>query len=66
MLEVAVRLIRDQLLEANVDSLSNKLLQWEAMSADEKKLWTDYRKALLDITDQAGFPTDITWPTKPE
>ena len=26
----------------------------------------DYRQDLQDITDQAGFPTDITWPTKPE
>jgi hypothetical protein len=26
----------------------------------------DYRQALRDITDQAGFPHDITWPTKPE
>ena len=25
-----------------------------------------YRQALRDIPDQAGFPTDITWPTKPE
>ena len=27
---------------------------------------TAYRQALRDITDQAGFPADITWPTKPE
>ena len=27
---------------------------------------TAYRQALRDIPDQAGFPTDITWPTKPE
>jgi len=27
---------------------------------------TAYRQALRDITDQAGFPHDITWPTKPE
>jgi hypothetical protein len=27
---------------------------------------TAYRQALRDITDQAGFPTDITWPAKPE
>ena len=27
---------------------------------------TAYRQALRDITDQAGFPTDISWPTKPE
>jgi hypothetical protein len=28
--------------------------------------WQDYRQALRDIPQQAGFPTDITWPTKPE
>ena len=27
---------------------------------------TAYRQALRDITAQSGFPTDITWPTKPE
>ena len=27
---------------------------------------TAYRQALRDITGQAGFPTNITWPTKPE
>ena len=26
---------------------------------------TAYRQALRDITAQSGFPTDITWPTKP-
>ena len=25
-----------------------------------------YRQALRDIPTQSGFPTDITWPTKPE
>ena len=24
-----------------------------------------YRQALRDVPDQAGFPTDVTWPTKP-
>ena len=28
--------------------------------------WDAYRQALRDITDQAGFPADIVWPTKPE
>ena len=27
---------------------------------------TAYRQALRDITGQAGFPTNITWPVKPE
>ena len=28
--------------------------------------WADYRQALRDITDQAGFPYSVEWPTKPE
>jgi hypothetical protein len=27
--------------------------------------WTAYRKALRDVTDQAGFPYSVVWPTKP-
>ena len=27
--------------------------------------WKIYRQALRDITSQTGFPTSITWPTKP-
>lgn len=30
-----------------------------------KQSWFDYRIALRDITEQSGFPTDITWPTAP-
>lgn len=25
----------------------------------------DYRQALRDVPEQAGFPHNITWPTKP-
>jgi len=28
--------------------------------------WANYRQALRDLPTQAGFPTNITWPTKPE
>ena len=27
--------------------------------------WRTYRQALRDIPAQAGFPDNITWPTKP-
>jgi len=30
-----------------------------------KQSWFDYRISLRDITEQSGFPTDITWPTAP-
>lgn len=39
-----------QLADAPVNSLS----------------WANYRQQLRDITDQAGFPWEVTWPTKPQ
>lgn len=27
--------------------------------------WKTYRQALRDVPSQAGFPTNVTWPTKP-
>lgn len=27
--------------------------------------WSDYRQALRDITEQAGFPGNVDWPTEP-
>lgn len=52
------RIVRDKLLAAT-DWWANSD---RTMTAEQ----TAYRQALRDITDQAGFPTDITWPTKPE
>lgn len=37
-----------------------------AMTAATKDSWTEYRRLLRDITLQASFPDDITWPNKPE
>lgn len=52
-----VRTERDTLLkETDVWALSDR-----TMTAEQ----TAYRQALRDIPDQSGFPTDITWPTKP-
>ena len=53
-----VRFQRDQLL-AETDWWATSD---QTMTAEQ----TAYRQALRDITDQAGFPHDITWPTKPE
>jgi len=53
-----VRMVRNKLLfETDVWAVSDR-----TMTAEQ----TAYRQALRDITDQSGFPTDITWPTKPE
>jgi hypothetical protein len=32
----------------------------------DKQAWATYRQALRDITTQAGFPSDVVFPTKPQ
>ena len=55
--ENEVRQERDSLIAStDVWALSDR-----TMTAEQ----TAYRQALRDITGQAGFPTNITWPTKP-
>jgi len=31
----------------------------------DQQAWAKYRQALRDVPQQAGFPTEITWPQKP-
>jgi len=55
--ESQIRQKRDNLIaDTDVWALSDR-----TMTAEQ----TAYRQALRDITDQAGFPITITWPTKP-
>lgn len=62
----AVRAERDFRLQTEVDPIAGNALRWADLTAEQQQAWADYRQALLDITDQAGFPHDVTWPTKPE
>ena len=57
VLPQAIRAERNSLL-AETDYLA---LSDNTLSSD----MSTYRQALRDITSQAGFPTDVTWPTKP-
>ena len=61
-----VRAERDNILATVVDPIVSNPLRWADMTVEKQAEWSAYRTALLDITDQAGFPHDITWPTKPE
>jgi hypothetical protein len=61
-----VRAERDNRLVTEVDPIISNPLRWADMTTEEQQAWSTYRTALLDITDQAGFPHDVTWPTKPE
>ena len=51
-----VRAQRDALLSA-----SDYMALADRITSD----WTTYRQALRDVPAQAGFPTNITWPTEP-
>jgi hypothetical protein len=60
-----VREERDNRLVIEVDPIVSNALRWADLTAAKQAEWTQYRTDLLNITGQAGFPTDITWPTKP-
>lgn len=36
------------------------------MTAGDKTLWIEYRRALREIRSQDGFPDSVNWPAKPE
>lgn len=61
-----VRKERDFLLSENVDPIVSNPLRWADMSENDQNAWAQYRIDLLNISDQAGFPHSITWPTSPE
>jgi len=54
---------RERILREEIDAIN--ALRYEEMDNTEKKDWKDYRKHLLDITKQAGYPFEIDWGIKP-
>jgi hypothetical protein len=61
-----VRHRRDYLLSRVVDPIVSNPLRWADLTPEQQQAWSNYRRELLDITDQLGFPNDIIWPVKPE
>lgn len=58
----SIRTERDQLL-FQVDHVNPV---WYAALTDQQQVELQtYRQALLDVPQQAGFPTGIDWPAKP-
>ena len=60
-----VRAERDNRLVTEVDPIVSNALRWADLTAAKQAEWTQYRTDLLNVPGQSGFPTDITWPTKP-
>ena len=49
-MQAEVRAVRNQYLETYVDP-KQLVMVWESLSADDKKLYADYRQYLLDYTE---------------
>ena len=60
-----VRNERNFILTTEVDPLVSNPLRWAGMTTAEQNAWSQYRTDLLNISDQSGFPHNVTWPTKP-
>lgn len=60
-----VRSERDLKLATEVDPIAGNALRWAALTAEEQQAWADYRQALLDVPQQAGFPESVVWPVQP-
>lgn len=61
-----VRVERNAILATIVDPLVSNPLRWNDLTPDQQQAWADYRRALLDVPQQVGFPQNVTWPIKPE
>ena len=62
---VEVRMQRDFILNNQVDPIVSNPLRWASLSEAKQTEWTVYRQALLDISGQSGFPSNVTWPEPP-
>lgn len=62
----SARAERDYKLATEVDPLVTNPLRWADLTPAKQAEWSTYRQALLDVPQQAGFPHNVTWPTKPQ
>ena len=59
----AARQLRNDKLRNEVDPIICNPFRWADLSEQKKQAMLEYRTALLDITDQSGFPDEIVWPS---
>ena len=61
-----IRATRDNILASIVDPIVSNPLRWADMTAEQQAAWAAYRQALLDISQQSGFPHNVIWPNRAE
>ncbi len=57
---------REALMERKAKLVASDWTQLPDVPISTKTAWAAYRQELRDITAQAGYPTEITWPTPPQ
>lgn len=62
MTEEEARAKRDSLLA----SCDYHVMPDYPCTENNRSLWRRYRQQLRDVSDQAGFPLEITWPEEPD
>lgn len=62
---IEIRKERSRLLTTFVDPFVLNALRWAEMTTEQQAEVANYRRALLDITDQEGFPLNVVWPPLP-
>lgn len=65
-------MLSETIVEFTADEIRVKrnslLAETDYLALSDTTLSSDmatYRQALRDVTSQEGFPTNVTWPTKP-
>jgi hypothetical protein len=59
----ALRNLRDRILNETVDRINP--IRYASLTTEQQQELIAYRQALLDVPQQAGWPGEIEWPTKP-
>jgi hypothetical protein len=66
VLSSRARIERDSKLFSEVDPIASNNLRWAELPFEKQAEWTQYRTDLLNVPQQSGFPTSISWPSKPD
>ena len=62
---LVIRATRDGILSGTIDPMVSNPLRWADLSAAKQTEWLAYRRALLDVPQQSGFPNAVIWPEQP-
>jgi len=66
ILAADIRAQRDRILINVVDPLVSNQFRWDDLTPEAQAALKDYRRALLDVPQQDGFPQNVVWPVNPQ